>query len=453
VGDRVAVFLDNSVEAVVAIFGTLEAGGCIVVVNTLTQPDRVRRIMDNCTPRYLVTTPDRLAAIQGSLTIDSHGPRPVIVGPDEVGRTSFAKVTEGHEFVPRPTLTDNDLAAIIYTSGSTGDPKGVTHLHRTIDAAVEVIIEYLGNDDSDVIMNVLPLSSSYGLLQLLCTVRTRARFVLEKGVGFPFEIIKRIREEGVTGFAGSPTIWAILLKLEGVKREDVRSLRYITNAAAALPVSFIPRLRQLFPTTRIYLMHGLTECLRTTFLPPEEVMTRSTSVGKGMRNIQLWLEDSERRVLGKGEAGELIVRGPSLMTGYWHDPESTAQVLIPGPFPWERVLRTGDVFRMDEEGYFHFVGRSDEVIKSKGEKVSPVEVENVIYTLDAVLENRVIGVPDDVLGQAIRAEIVLKDGKKLTDREVKSHCRLYLEDFKVPHVVEFVSTLPKTSTGKIRRTV
>ena len=217
----------------------------------------------------------------------------------------------------------------------------------------------------------------------------------------------------MTGLAGAPTIWAILLKLEGIPPGDVASLRYITNAAAALPASFVPRLRRAFPATKIFLMHGLTECLRTTYLPPDEVETRTTSVGTGMRNVELWLEGPDRKILGRGEAGEMIVRGPTLMAGYWNDPETTAQVLIPGPYPWERVLRTGDVFRTDADGYFHFVGRSDEVIKSKGEKVSPVEVENVIYTLDAVLENRVIGVPDEVFGQAIRAEIVLKEGMML----------------------------------------
>ena len=147
----------------------------------------------------------------------------------------------------------------------------------------------------------------------------------------------------------------------------------------------------------------------------------------------------------------MIVRGSTLMAGYWNDPEGTAKALIPGPYPWEKVLRTRDLFRMDEDGYFHFVARSDELIKSRGEKVSPIEVEDVIYTIDAVNEVRVIGVPDPILGQAIRAEIVLKDGNSLTAQEVKAHCRRFLEDFKIPQAVEFVSSLPKTQGGKIKR--
>jgi acyl-coenzyme A synthetase/AMP-(fatty) acid ligase len=199
-------------------------------------------------------------------------------------------------------------------------------------------------------------------------------------------------------------------------------------------------------------MHGLTECLRTTYLPPEEVETRSTSVGKGMRDVELWVEDADGRRLPPGEAGEMIVRGSTIMAGYWNDPEATAKALIPGHYPWEKILRTRDLFVMDDDGYFHFVARSDELIKSKGEKVSPIEVEDVLYTLDAVLEVRVIGVPHEIFGQAIRAEIVLKDGQTLTVQDVKSHCRNLLEDFKIPHTIEFVAALPKTQGGKIKRT-
>jgi len=196
----------------------------------------------------------------------------------------------------------------------------------------------------------------------------------------------------------------------------------------------------------------LTECLRTTYLPPDEIDTRSTSVGSGMTNLELWVEDADGRRLPPGHVGEMIVRGSTVMQGYWNDPEGTAKALIPGRYPWEKVLRTRDLFTMDEDGYFHFVARSDELIKSRGEKVSPIEVEDVIYTIEGVQEVRVIGVPDAVLGQAIRAEIVLKEGRSLEQQEVKAHCRRFLEDFKVPQSVEFVASLPKTQGGKIKRT-
>jgi acyl-CoA synthetase (AMP-forming)/AMP-acid ligase II len=452
-GDRVAVYIDSSPETVIAIFGVLQAGGCLVVINPATQAERLGYILENCNAMSLVCGVEKRAQVQQAVASCSVRPITIWTGAGEKGEegVGFSRIRTEARPSPDVRLIDNDLAAIIYTSGSTGKPKGVTLLHRNLNTAVECIAEYLENNAEDVILGVLPLSSSYGLLQVLVTFWTGGRVVLEKGFGYPYEIIKRMKEEKVTGLAGAPTIWAIILRLEGLEKEDFSSLRYITNAAAAMPASFVPRLRKVFPTTKIFLMHGLTECLRTTFLPPDELETRATSVGRGMRNIELWIEDADGQRLGPGHVGEMIVRGSTLMAGYWNDPEGTAKALIPGPLPWEKVLRTRDLFRMDEDGYFHFVARSDELIKSRGEKVSPIEVEDVIYTIDAVNEVRVIGVPDPILGQAIRAEIVLKEGRILTAQEVKAHCRRFLEDFKVPQAVEFVSSLPKTQGGKIKR--
>lgn len=451
-GDRVAVYIDSSPQAVISIFGVLQAGGCIVVINPVTQAERLGFILENCSARFLVASRDKTATVQQAIKQCSVPPAVLWTGTGEqsAGDTLDDICREARP-APRVRLIDMDLAAIIYTSGSTGQPKGVTMLHRNVDCAVQSISGYLESNADDVILGLLPLSSSYGLLQVLVTFMTGGRVVLEKGFGYPYELIKRIKDEKVTGFGGAPTLFAILLKLEGLEKEDLSSLRYITNAAAAMPASFIPKLRIVFPTAKIFLMHGLTECFRTTYLPPDEIETRPTSVGTGMPNVELWIEDEDGNRLGSGQVGEMIVRGSTLMQGYWNDPEGTAKALIPGRYPWERVLRTRDLFRMDEDGYFHFVARSDELIKSRGEKVSPIEVENVIYTLDGVHEVRVIGVSDAVLGQAIKAEIVLKEDRPLTAQEVKVHCRRHLEDFKVPHIVEFVSSLPKTQGGKIKR--
>jgi len=249
-----------------------------------------------------------------------------------------------------------------------------------------------------------------------------------------------------------PALFALLPQLSTLAQERFPHLRYITNAAAAMPQSFIPRLRQLFPQTRIYLMHGLTEVLRTTYLPPDQLDTRPASVGRGMKNVELWIEDEDGKRLGPGEVGELVVRGANVMAGYWDDPEATSKVLLPGRYSWERVMHSGDLFTMDEEGYFSFVARKDDIIKCRGEKVSPLEVENVLYRLEGVLECRVIGVADPLLGQAVRAEIVLKPESSLVESAVRAHCRMHLEDYKVPQVIAFVDALPKTAGGKIRRT-
>jgi long-chain acyl-CoA synthetase len=286
---------------------------------------------------------------------------------------------------------------------------------------------------------------------MLVPFKTGGRVVLEGGISYPYDFIRRIKEERVTGFAGNPTLYAILLRLPGIENEDLSSLRYITNASAALPVEFAPRLLRFFPTAKLYLMHGLTECLRTSYLPPAEVLTRTSSIGRGMRNVELWIQDASGRRLGCGETGEMMVHGPTVMQGYWNDPEGTANAVIRGNTPFDSTLHTSDLFRLDQDGYYHFVARSDELIKSRGEKVSPVEVEDVLYGMKQILEARVLGVPDAMLGYAVKAEIAVKEGHLLTARQVKAYCRKHLEDFKVPQIIEFVKAIPRTQAGKITR--
>jgi long-chain acyl-CoA synthetase len=338
----------------------------------------------------------------------------------------------------------------VYTSGSTGKPKGVTLTHKNFDIVTDAVGEYLEHTPEDIILDFLPLTITYGLLQLLVTFRTGGTLVLEKGFGFPYEIIKQIKEKNVTGFAGVPTVYSMIMRLQ-LEGETFPSLRYITNAAAAMPYGFIPRLRKIFPTAKIYLMHGLTECMRTTYLPPDQIDKRPTSVGRGMKHVELWIQDAKGNKLPPGQVGELIVSGPNIMRGYWNDPKNTNQVLSDGKNPGEKILHTGDLFRTDEEGYFYYVSRMDDVIKSRGLKVSPLEVENVIYLCEDVLEVRVIGVPDEVLGMAVKAEIVLKKGSQTTKDQIKAHCQSRLEDFQIPGIIEFVQSLPKSAGGKIRR--
>ncbi len=227
------------------------------------------------------------------------------------------------------------------------------------------------------------------------------------------------------------------------------NLRYLTNTAAALPVAHIQRLRALFPGARLYSMYGVTECKRCTWLPPAELDRRPGSVGIPIPGTEAWIVDDSGERVPAGTVGQLVVRGAHVMQGYWEDPEATRRALRPGLYPWENVLYTGDLFRADEEGFLYFVGRMDDIIKTRGEKVSPKEVENVLYELPGVREAAVIGVPDPVLGNAIRA-ILATDGT-LTEREVIRHCAARLEEFMVPASVEFRGELPKSDNGKIAR--
>ena len=311
---------------------------------------------------------------------------------------------------------------------------------------------YLGLKENDVILCALPLAFDYGLYQLLMSVKVGATLVLERSFTFPIKILEQMADERVTVFPGVPTMFSLLMNLKGLDKFDLASLRMITNTAAALSEEHIRRLRGLFPQATLFSMYGLTECKRVTYLPPEQLDIRPTSVGRGMPNEEVWLVDDTGKRVPNGSTGELVIRGSNVMRGYWENPAETAKRLRPGPIPGEMVLYSGDLFRTDDDGWLYFVARRDDIIKSRGEKVSPREVENAIYSLEGVQDAVVIGVKDELLGEAIKAFIVQKDGYALNEREVIRHCLARLENFMAPKYVEFVLELPKTDTGKIKRT-
>jgi acyl-CoA synthetase (AMP-forming)/AMP-acid ligase II len=339
---------------------------------------------------------------------------------------------------------------LIYTSGSTGHPKGVMMTHRNMDAASHSITTLLENHAGDVIGSVLPLAFNYGLYQLLMAIRIGATLVLEKSFAFPQAVFERMREEGVTGFPIVPTMSAMMLRMQDLKPDFLPSLRYITNTAATLPPTHIAQLRTLFPQARIYSMYGLTECKRCTCLPPEELDRRPGSVGIAIPNTEVFVVDDEGRPVPPGVAGELVARGPHVMQGYWGDAEATAQALRPGFNPWEKLLHTGDLFRADEDGFLYFIARKDDIIKTRGEKVAPREVEAVLHAHPGIADAVVFGVADAILGHAVAAMVVAAD-PALTERDVIRHCAARLEDYMVPKSVEFRAELPKTDTGKVSR--
>jgi long-chain acyl-CoA synthetase len=453
-GDRVVLYLHNSAELAIGIFGVLKAGGVFVVINPTTKPAKLGYILNNCQARCLITS-GMNAAIQ------RHFPEPVpsilfqVVTSQEQEDPGIATVHLDEIFAtcvtarPPQVNIDLDLASLIYTSGSTGEPKGVMSDHSNIDFATGSIIQYLHNTENDIVLNALPLSFDYGLYQLLMTVKFGGTLVLERGFVYPAAVLKRIEQEKVTGFPGVPTMFALLLQMD-LSPYNLSSLRYVTNTAAALPVTHIIALRDLFPQARLYSMYGLTETKRTLYLPPEELDRRPGSVGIAIPGTEVWLEDEEGTRLGADRVGELVVRGRHVMRGYWNDPEMSSLRYRCGSIPGERLCYTGDLFIRDEEGFYTFIARKDDMIKCKGEKVSPVEVERVLYELPGVLEAAVIGIPDPILGQAIKAFIVAR-GKDVDEAAVMRHCRSKLEDFMVPKLIELRDELPKTISGKINK--
>jgi acyl-CoA synthetase (AMP-forming)/AMP-acid ligase II len=340
---------------------------------------------------------------------------------------------------------------IVYTSGSTGFPKGVMMTHQNVVSAATSITTYLESAADDVVLSVLPLAFDYGLYQALMCAKVGATLVLEKSFTYPAVLLEKLRRERVTGLPLVPTVAAVLLQLKDLAPGAFPDLRYITNTAAALPPAHIARLQELFPATKIFSMYGLTECKRCTYLPPAQLSLRPGSVGIAIPGTEAYVVDEAGRKAPPGATGELVIRGGHVMKGYWGDPQATERALRPGPFPWEKVLYTGDLFRTDEQGYLYFVARKDDIIKSRGEKVSPKEVENVLYELAGVREAAVVGVPDAVLGMAIKAVISADPEAGLTERDVIRHCAKRLEDFMVPKSVEFRDGLPKSANGKISR--
>ena len=458
-GDRVGVFLENRAEAAIAIFGILRAGGAFVMINPTTKPDKACYILNDCAAKAVVM-PERagaaIEAIEDEVAtvgaIFTCGPTPKNApAPGAVPRFDFATHIAQFPDTPGPVrCIDMDLAAIIYTSGSTGRPKGVVMTHLNVICAATSVSEYLENVPEDIILNVLPLSFDYGLYQLLMAVKIGATLVLERSFAYPYQIVQRIKDEAVTGFPGVPTMYAMLLQMEDLDPAMFDSVRFITNTGAALPVPHIERLGALFRNARIYSMYGVTESKRCSYLPPEELQRRPASVGRGMPNEEVFVVDDDGNPVAPGEVGELVIRGSNVMQGYWELPEATAEVLRPGRYPWEKVLYTGDLFKTDEEGYLYFVSRKDDIIKSRGEKVSPREVENVICEMPQVQQAAVIGIPDEILGQAVKAFVVLKPGVELGARDIMGHCTRRLEGFMVPKAVEFRDDLPKTSSGKVK---
>jgi acyl-CoA synthetase (AMP-forming)/AMP-acid ligase II len=432
----------------------------ISIVHPQTKVDKLAYLLADCRARALITD-QRLEAVFAPAARRSQYLGTVIVaGLDDDAAIRLADLPElaswddvtqpGEEQPPRRRAIDIDLAAIIYTSGSTGEPKGVMLTHRNMIAAAASVSQYLEITQDDVILCVLPLAFDYGLYQMIMAVAAGARLVLERSFAYPVEVMRTVVAEGVTGFPGVPTIFATLIGLE--TQLDLSAVRYVTNTAAALPEKHIPGIRARFPNAKLYSMYGLTECKRCTYLPPEDLARKPGSVGIAIPNTELWIVDEHGRKVRPGEIGELVIRGATVMRGYWEKPAASARKLKPGPLPGETVLHTGDLCRLDADGYLYFVGRMDEVIKSRGEKVPPAEVESTLLAIAGVREAAVIGVPDDLLGSAIKAFVVLEPGAALDAHSIQRECRARLESFKVPTQVELCAALPRSSNGKIQKT-
>ncbi len=443
-GDRVAILAPKSFLECAAIFAVSRAGGVFVPVNPDLKPAQVRHIIDDCEARVLLVAQPNLTTLGDALD----GVANLTVLPIESDETSPAIAA------PPSSSIGEDLAALLYTSGSTGRPKGVMLSHRNLLAGARIVRTYLGITEADRLMSILPFSFDYGLNQLLTVVEQGASILLFSSFKFGDQIVRALVEHEITGLAGVPTIWAILTRASpSLPKTPLPKLRYITNSGGAVPSPTVKRLTELLPTTNIFLMYGLTEAFRSTFLPPDQVATRPTSIGKAIPECEVFPVTADGRRANAGEPGILVHRGPTVSLGYWKRPEDTARVLRPNPFNpaatgGDIVCYSGDLVTQDEEGYLYFVAREDGMIKSAGFRISPTEVEEAIMATGVFRQVAVVGVKDEWVGQKVHAIAVPLEPNpdlKMVMTEIASQLPTHM----IPARIEVLEALPTTPNGKV----
>jgi acyl-CoA ligase (AMP-forming) (exosortase A-associated) len=448
-GDRVAIYLPKSFPAVISLYAAGWAGGVFVPVNPVLKPRQVRHVLSDSGASVLVTSSDRLAALKQDGEELPQTLRSTVCVDGDGWEAFLDGGTSSAELAP---AGPHDLAALLYTSGSTGLPKGVMLSHENLVLGAESVASYLGNTSEDRILCALPLSFDYGLSQVSTAFLSGATAVLVNHL-FPQDIVRAMQRHAITGLACVPPLWLQVLGLDWPE-EAGQTLRYATNSGGRMPRHAVEALRQKAPGARIFLMYGLTEAFRSTYLDPAEVTRRPDSIGRPIPHARIHVVTGAGEPAGPGEAGELVHTGPLVARGYWNDPERTAARFRPlpkmfgddGPAVW-----SGDTVRRDEEGFLYFVERQDNMIKTSGYRVSPTEVEEVLYECDGVTEAAVVGVAHEGLGEAIVGVIAAEDEDLVSSDQVIAHCRAQLPAFMVPRAVVLREALPRNANGKIDR--
>ena len=456
-GDRVAVYMDNSWQTVVSIYGIMLSGGVFIVINPQTKADKLKYILEDSETNVLISSSTQKNDLSIALMEISKIKEVIINGSIEQVKkyshfelSDFEKVISTKHSLPYfPAIIPNDLAALIYTSGSTGFPKGVMMTHQSMVFTSWSLIEYLRLSPDDRIILLLPLAFDYGLYQLIMSVTIGGTLIVEQSFVFTASIYKNINKYQPTVFPGVPTVYAMMIASNKENGLSFPGIEKITSTAALLPAEFIPDLKKLFPNALIFKMYGLTECKRVCYLEPELIDLKPASVGKAIPGTEVFLLSPEGDLVPVNEPGILHIRGPHVMLGYLNKKELTAEMLKDGKLPGEKILCSNDWFKIDEDGFLYFQGRNDDIIKTRGEKVSPVEIENIIYKIPGVREVAVLGIADRVMGESIVVFVTNHDSFTLTEKDIQRACMAQLESFMIPQKVHFLTEMPKSSNNKI----
>ena len=456
-GDRVALLYENSFDYVAAYYGILKAGAVTVALNTETTTDALQYLLTNSGSRAIITNQSFSKHLVPAIPYIPELQHVIIHQKDLSQYEALKRIHQihlediyksGNGKHPGIRCIDLDLASIVYTSGSTGKSKGVVLRHYNIVANTRSIVEYLKLTKEDRIMVVLPFYYIYGKSLLNTHYFVGGSVVLDNRFAFPNVILETMKKTEVTGFSGVPSTFMILLNRSTVKKQKFPSLRYMTQAGGPMAPAVQKEVVETFNPAKLFVMYGATEAsARLSYLDPDDLPRKWGSIGKAIPNVDLFVADEEGRELPQGEVGELVARGSNFMEGYWKDQEETDNVMRHG------VYYTGDLGRMDEEGFLYVVGRTKDMIKVGGERVSAKEIEEIILELKAVQETAVIGVEDPILGEAIKAFAIGAPGNGLKEDDIVNHCKKRLPPFKVPKFVEVVSELPKNESGKILKPV
>lgn len=462
-GDRVALFIENSAEYVVSYYAVLKAGGTTVALNTENTAEDLDYIVHDCGVRFLITC-YRLAAkilIPPLPDTPVRSPAPGAVfegvfvwnepenavmswrGCSAVGLPEALETCPGDN--PNIRIIDLDVASIVYTSGSTGKPRGAVLSHLNIVSNTRSIVDYLELTAEDRILVVLPFHYIYGKSLLNTHFFVGGSVVVDNRFLYPNVILQTMHEQEATGFAGVPSTYTILLSRSNLKASKFPKLRYVTQAGGAMAPSVQKEVAEVFAPARLFVMYGATEAsARLSYLDPEDLPRKWGSIGKAIANVDLFVADEHGTPLPAGDEGEIVARGSNLMSGYWSHPEETEQVLRNG------LYFTGDIGRMDEEGFLFVVGRTKDMIKIGGNRVSTKEIEEAIHEHPAIVEAAVIGVPDHVIGETPKAFLVIKKGtaEGLLE-ELPVFLQKHLAVYKIPRLYEIRTALPKNEAGKI----
>lgn len=437
-GSRVVVYLDKSLAAVEALYGVWMAGAIAVPAHPALKAAQLRHLVEHSGARVLVSHRRKLARL------------------DDVPEVTIYEVTDPPTAQANPgAATGGETPAIIlYTSGSTGRPKGICVSHENLRAGARIVSRYLEIQADERILSVLPFNFDYGLNQLLSAVHCGGSLHLVRSA-FPGDVCRALQRHEITGFAAVPPLWIQLMQPGSpFTEESFPSLRYMTNTGGAFPVELVRRYREHLPHVRLYLMYGLSEAFRSTYLPPTEVDRIPESMGRAIPETDVWVLDDDDQRCSPGEVGQLVHRGPTVALGYWNDPDATARSFRPNPFDPEsdeRVVYSGDLVRADDDGFLYFMGRRDAMIKCQGVRVSPEEVEEIVYDSELVAEVAATGVPDPSSGQAIVLHVVPREDRPFDEAVLRNHCRQKMPPYMLPREVRTHASLPRTGSGKIDR--